>query len=257
MNYFHLPHVAPRCGAVLLLLTLTGFAAATPDEDLIPLPSAAPHGLGPISLPGLSHTVLGTASVFHSARPDLFVMTRGRAAGLYLFRFLRTGENDAPIFAPPRSLRLPFPDGKGTIFETGDGIIHGLWLEKSTLHRTTFDRATLTFSSTDSIALTGLATGAQCVAAFPGSDGGLDLVFDVPGDSTPGRGLGTSASSLDWRPYDAAGISTAAVRYRYLVAAHLPAGKASRLQNIRALSATRRETLSGMMQISALPLGPD
>ncbi|MDP3071921.1 MAG: VCBS repeat-containing protein [Opitutaceae bacterium] len=242
----------------LLLLTWAGLtlnAAEAPEKDLLPLPSAAPHGLGPVALPGLSHTVIGAVSVYRAARPDLFVMTRGRAAGLYLFPFLRTDADDAPIFAPPRLLRAPFPEGKGTIIETPDGTIQGLWLEKNTLHRTTFDRSTLTFTAHGSVGLTGLAIGAQSVAAFPAASGGLDLVLDVPGESTPARGPVGNPSSADWRPYDAAGISTAAMRYRYLVAAHLPAAPASALLNLRPLSPTRRETSSAMMQISALPLG--
>jgi hypothetical protein len=245
---------------VRVLVAMAGLghaASAAPAADLIPLPSAAPHGLGPISLPGLSHTVLGTASVFRSARPDLFVMTRGRAAGLYLFPYLRTDADAAPIFSPPRPLRLPFADGKGTVFETADGTILGLWLEKNTLHRTTFDRRTLTFTATDEVKLTGLAIGAQSVTAFSAVDGALDLVLEVPGDASPARSPATNHSSVDWRPYDAAGISTAAVRYRYLVAARLPAASTASLQAVRTLSPTRRETYWGMMQISPLPLGPD
>ncbi len=246
-----------RVSALLWLLALPGLvlgAPASPADDLRPLPSAAPHGLGPIALPGLSHTVLGTASVFHSVRPDLFVMTRGRAAGLYLIPFLRTDAEGAPIFSPPRASRTPFPDGKGTVFETADGTIHGLWLEKNTLRRTTFDRTKLTFTATGSVPLSGLAAGAQSVAAFPSTDGALDLVFEVPGDPIPARSSVTNSSSAEWRPYDAAGISTAAVRYRYLVAARLPASSSGPLQNLRPLSPTRRETYWGMMQISPLPL---
>ena len=245
---------------VRVLVAMAGLghaASAAPAADLIPLPSAAPHGLGPISLPGLSHTVLGTASVFRSARPDLFVMTRGRAAGLYLFPYLRTDADAAPIFSPPRPLRLPFADGKGTVFETADGTILGLWLEKNTLHRTTFDRRTLTFTATDEVKLTGLAIGAQSVTAFSAVDGALDLVLEVPGDASPARSPAINPSSVDWRPYDAAGISTAAVRYRYLIAARLPAAATASLQAVRTLSPTRHETNWGMMQISPLPLGPD
>lgn len=247
----------PRVSALLCLLALPSLllgATASPGDDLLPLPSAAPHGLGPIALPGLSHTVLGTASVFRSARPDLFVMTRGRAAGLYLVPFLRTDADGAPIFAPPRAIRSQFADGKGTIFETADGTIHGLWLERSTLHRTIFDRTKQIFTPTGSVPLIGLAAGAQSVAAFPAANGALDLVFEVPGESAPARSSVTNASSADWRPYDAAGISTAAVRYRTLVTARLPASPAGPLQNLRPLSPTRRETYWGMMQISPLAL---
>jgi hypothetical protein len=234
-----------------------GPSAAPPDADLLPLRSAAPHGLGPLALPGLSHTVLGTAHVRRSARPDLFVHTRGRAAGLYLVPYLRTGDDDAPIFAPPQPLRAPFADSRGTIFETADGTIHGLWLEKNTLHRTTFDRTTLTFTRTGTVPLTGAAAVAASLAAFPAADGSLDLVFEVNGDSTPARSKATNPSAEDWRPYDAAGISTAAFRYRYLVAARLPASGRGPLQQVRPFSPTRRETYWGMMQISPLPLGPD
>jgi hypothetical protein len=242
---------------LLALARLSGDAAVGPEADLTPLRSAAPHGLGPIALPGLNHTVLGTASVFGSHRPDLFVMTRGRAAGLHLFRFLRNGEDDAPIFAPPLAVRAPFADAKGTIFETNKGTIHGLWLEKNTLRFTTFQRDTLTFTPAHSVALTGLATGAQSIAVVPRAEGGLTLVLEVPGESTPARSKIANASSAEWRPYDAAGISTAAVRYRYLVTAHLPASYTGPLQNLSQLSPTRRETYSGMMQLSALPLGRD
>jgi len=168
-------HLTGALGRTLLavLLPLAGFSlrGAAPEEDLMPLSSAASQGLGPISLPGLSHTIVGAASVFRSARPDLFVMTHGRASGFYLFRYLRTGGDGAPIFVPPRPLATPFADGKGTIVETPDGIIHGLWLEKNLLHLTTFDRISLTFTGSESVTLTGLASGAQSVAAFPIRDG--------------------------------------------------------------------------------------
>ncbi|MBL9212090.1 MAG: VCBS repeat-containing protein [Opitutaceae bacterium] len=249
-----------RLRALAFWLMLGGVApGAEPvasETDLVPLRSAAPHGLGPITLPGLSHTVLGAASVFGGARPDLFVMTRGGPAGLHLLRYLRTGPGDAPIFAPPQLLPRPFAEGRGTVFALADGSIHGLWLEKNVLHRTTFDRTTLTFTPVGTVPLAGLAAGAQSVAAFPGENGALDLVLEVTGESTPARSPVTNPSSADWRPYDGAGISTAAARFRYLVGAHWPAPPARTLERIRQLSATRREVYWGMMQLSPLPLGP-
>jgi len=120
----------PRLCAVAFSLALGGAAPAAepaaPEADLVPLASAAPQGLGPITLPGLSHTVLGSASVFGGARPDVFVMTRGGPAGLHLLRYLRTGPGDAPIFAPPQLLPRPFADGKGAIFAAADASIHVL-----------------------------------------------------------------------------------------------------------------------------------
>ena len=223
---------------------------------MLPLASGAPEGLGPISLPGLSHKPIGVASVFRAARPDLFVHTRGGPSGLYLFPFLRSDADDAPVFGPPRRLALSFDAAKGAIFETTDGEIHGVWLENQSLLFTRFDRVSLAFSPAGSVKLKGLAAGAQSVAAFPNTDGSLDLVFEVPGDSTPARGPDVSPSSEEWRPYDAAGVSTAAFRYRYLLSARLPAFGRGSLENIRPLSATRRETYWGMIQISPLALGP-
>jgi hypothetical protein len=145
--------------------------------------------------------VLGTAHVFRSTRPDLFVVTRGRAGGLYLIPFLRSGDDDAPIFGPPRPLRAPFADGKGSIYETANGVIHGLWLAKNTLQRTTFDRATLTFIPAGSVTLSGLAAGAQSVAAFPSADGGaLDLLYEVAGESTPARRRPARVAPRAWHP---------------------------------------------------------
>ncbi|MBI5691330.1 MAG: VCBS repeat-containing protein [Verrucomicrobia bacterium] len=251
------PSVRTCLALAAVVGTLCAGAPPGPAADLQPLPSAAPQGLGPIALPGLSHTALGTAHVFRSARPDVFIFTRGRAAGLHLLPFLRTGPDDAPVFAPPRPLRAPFDGDRGAIFETPDGAIRCFWIEKNTLRQFTFDRTTLTFAPAGSVSLPSAVGGAQSLAVFPVADGAIDLVFEVAGEATPARSTVTNASSADWRPYDAAGISTAAFRYRYLVAARLPASGRGPLANLRQLSATRRETYWGMMQLSPLPLGLD
>lgn len=241
--------------AVLLLACVTPLRA-DPATDLVPLPSAAPEGLGPVALPGLNSTPVGVANVFGGARPDLFVFTRGGPAGLHLLPYLRTGENDAPVFSPPRQIRAPFDDTPGIVYQTADGLVRGVWIEKQNLRFADFDRATLSFRPGREVPLDSLPSDAANVAVFPGTDGALRLVFDVAGETDPARSEVTDPNSPDWRPYDAAGISTLAARHRYLVAADLPAG-ANTLANVRAITPTRRETYWGMMQITPLPLGPD
>lgn len=240
----------------VLLLACVAPLRADPAADLVPLPSAAPEGLGPVALPGLNSTPVGVANVFGGARPDLFVFTRGGPAGLHLLPYLRTGENDAPVFSPPRQIRAPFRDAPCIIYQTPDGLVHGAWIEKQRVHFAHFDRDTLAFRPGREIPLDPLPDPAFNLAVLPGPSGALRLVFEVAGDTDPARHDVTDPNSPDWRPYDAAGISTLAARHRYLVAADLPA-TADRLANIRPLTPTRRETYWGMMQITPLPLGPD
>lgn len=235
-----------------------GLAHLTPDvdaeRDLQPLRSAAPEGVGPLALPCLHQEIVGTARVFGGKRPDLFLAAGGKADSLCLFRWLRDTLDGTPVFAPPLRVESPYAN-RGTIVQTADGAVHALWIVKRTLVHTRFDTGACAFRKIGELSLDALPAQAQSVAAMPRADGSVDLVFEVNGFSTPSRQRETNPSSVDWRPYDAAGISTAAVRYRYLVAAHVADWLHGALEDVRPISATNREVYFSMQQITPVALG--
>src|SRR6187551_2177622 len=122
-----------------LLLAQSVFGA---DPYLPPgtkaLPSTAPKGRCPLALVNLSHIVLGHAKVFGGYQPDLFVVGFGGPQAVHLFKWVDTAENGAPVFAQPVAVKCAFT-GKGNVFQTRDGVVHGLWIDKDSVVHCQFD----------------------------------------------------------------------------------------------------------------------
>lgn len=243
--------------SLLLVLSMSGSAAASAQDDLKPLKSAAPDGLGPLSLPYLNNVLAGAAFVYGGGQPDLFVIGRGRTQGLFLCRWLRTAADGAPVFAPPERILHAPKEPKGTVLQTPDGEIHGLWLDKKNLIHTRFDREHMAFRPITRISLSALPSTPQNLAAFLNPDGSVDVAFELTGETVPARHSETNASSEQWTPYDAAGISNSEFRYRYLFGARFPGMLTGPPEDLRQLSGSKREVYFGMMQLAAMVPGPD
>src|SRR5690606_27414251 len=80
-------------------------ASSLPSEDIQPLKSGAPRGLGPLALPNVSHRVIGSPTVFGSAQPDILISGHGGRKGLYLCRWLENNTDGVPIFDTPLSVQ--------------------------------------------------------------------------------------------------------------------------------------------------------
>ena len=111
--------------SIIFFLSFSFLGIAQNDQDLIPLKSMAPDGIGPLSLPHLRHMVLGSAFVYNGDCPDLFIAGTGKTTELYLYKWLRNTENGVPIFDKPHKIASPFKL-KGTIFQTDDHNVHAL-----------------------------------------------------------------------------------------------------------------------------------
>ncbi len=239
----------------LLLLALAAAASAQVVNDTKPLKSFAPEGQGPLALPFLNNTVLGAAFVYGGQRPDIFVNGRGKTSALFLFKWLRDSPVGVPIFAPPVEVKAPAL--KGTIFQTTDQGIHGIWIDGKDFIHTVFDLPSLSFKEVEKTTVEKLPS-AQGIAARVNPDGSVDLVLEVAGPSVGGKAdREDNASSEDWRPYDAAGISTIPFRYRYLYGARFPSLLKGPATNVRQISPGRSEVYFGMMQMSQVNLGAD
>ena len=118
--------------SIIFFLSFSFLGIAQNDQDLIPLKSMAPDGIGPLSLPHLRHMVLGSAFVYNGDCPDLFIAGTGKTTELYLYKWLRNTENGVPIFDKPHKIASPFKL-KGTIFQTDDHNVHALWLKKDSV----------------------------------------------------------------------------------------------------------------------------
>lgn len=236
--------------AAVALAGVTATRAAA-SSDVLPLKSAAPAGVGPLALPNLGQHVLGTAFVYGSAQPDLFIAGQGGPRGLYLCRWLRSDGNDVPVFAPPVRVKSAFSE-KGALVQTADGTIHAGWIDAGQIVHTVFDRAMLAWSEVGRLAIVGLPRAPQGLALLPNPDGTWTVIFEVA-DGTVGKN--GNAWSETWRPYDAAGIWTGGFPYRYLYTATLPRLLEGPMRDMRPASATQREVYFGMNQIAPVNLG--
>ncbi len=231
-------------------------AELSTSADTVALQSAEPAGLGPLSLPSLYSEIPGAASVYGGARPDLFVVAAERKSGtLLLYRWLRDSPDGVPVFGEPREISAPIVLN-GTIFEMPDGEIHGLWLDGKAIVRADFDRSTFAFRENGRVIL---SITPRSVAAFPNEDGSVDIAVELTEhpDSGEDSDVETDRSSPDWRPYDAAGISTEPARFSHVVGFRLPGFLRGPAEGERQISPVRNDAYYDMRNLARVDVGPD
>lgn len=219
-------------------------------DDLLPLKSANPGGLGPLSVHNVSNLPLGSAYVFGSDKPDIFVIGRGGVKGVYLFKWLRDSPDGVPIFARPIPISSAFSE-RGTIIQTPDGEIHAIWFSDGNLIHTLFDRNKNSFNECGGLKAKNLPKSPQSLAILPNPDGSLTGVFEIADDT---KGRTADNRSRDWRPYDAAGIWTGGFPYRYLFSGRLPSLLKGPLSDVQQAAPTGVYMMMG--NIAAVNLGP-
>ncbi len=218
---------------------------------VLPLPSAAKDGRGPLALVNLTHHVLGSAFVHGGKSPDLFVAGFGGPQMVHLFRWVDTAQTGAPVFAQPVELKCPFKD-KGTVFQTPDGAVHGLWIVRSEIVHTIFDREALEFREKDRLAMDTAIKGPSSLMALVNADGSYDLAFEV---SNNAKGLEGKNNTEEWRPFNSSGIANGELRYKYLMGAHLPALLNGPFGDVKQITRTKDEVYFSMHQITGVNLG--
>jgi hypothetical protein len=207
------------------------------------LSSAAEKGRGPLALINLNHHVLGHARLFGGKQPDLFVAGYGGPQAVHLFRWVDTAESGAPVFAEPVVVKCAFKD-KGVVFQRKDGSISGLWISKEELVTTLFDRAKLEFIETKREKLPKGVKSPSSLGVLVNADG-VDLAFEMS-DGT--KGLQGDPWTEEWRPFNASGIATGGLRYRYLM------GWSGRGE-ARQITKTQKEVYFSMHSITGIDLG--
>lgn len=210
-----------------------------------PLKLATPNGEGTLALPYLRNKMVGAAFVFGSEQPDLFISGNTRSSDLFLFRWLRNSQTGVPVFDEPVQIKSYYTSN-GTVFQTNDGIIHGLWLNGDSIIHTIFDAVTLDFRIQNKVKLPHLPSSVRSLSAFPNPDGSVDLVLEVSGFRKPGKYENQNSSSENWRPYDEAGISSSGFSFTFLFSVRYPKLLEGNAQLISQATGSNKEVLYGM-----------
>jgi hypothetical protein len=241
---------------VLFLLTIV--LQATAAEPYLPpgtkaLPSAASKGRGPLALVNLTHRVLGHARISGAAQSDLFVAGYGGPQAVHLFKWTDTAETGAPVFSQPVPVKCPYTD-KGTVFQSKDGVVHGLWIDKDDLVRTVLDREKMEFRIAEKLKLHKALKSPPRVAAIANADGSYDLAFEMYDSDNP-KGPPGSAWTEEWRPFNSSGIAVGEPRYQYLSGARIPSLLKGPFAGVQQISVTKKEVYLIMHGITAVNLG--
>jgi len=225
------------------------------QKDIIPLMSAAEHGVGPLSIPHIMQCPIAAVHVFDGQQPDLFISgSAGAKTELYLCKWLRNSSDEVPVFEPPVKIETDF-SARGNILQTRDGKIHGLWIKGKSILHMEFDKVSLKFIMQNTITIPDKINNIRSLAVFPQEKGGYELVFEVNGLNVPAKYDDQNPSSTAWRPYDEAGISVQARRYTYLCAAYISDLDSEKIENFRQISKDNKELYFGMMQLTNVQCG--
>lgn len=233
-----------------LLLSGTAIRASSAGDDWVPLKVGTENGRGPFALPNVNHSLMGAVFVYGSKQPDLFVAGFGGERNLWLAKWKEDDADGVPVFEPPILVDSPFSQ-RGSIFQTSDGVVRAVWIDRDSLELGVFDLEQKRFEKTRSLSLDGFPRTPVSVSVMQHEDESFDLVFELPDGAAMRSG---DPWSPDWRPYDAAGIWTGEMPYRYLFTAKLSSLDAPSLSKIRMASATEREVLANMYRTTPVTL---
>ena len=230
---------------------------------------------GPLAK-GLQSAPVGRAYVFDHEEPDLFVTANRHSLspgpGLYLYEWLGRNAEGVPVFAPPRKVKLALintalkeisdtsPDMTGSVFQTEDGVIHGWWLEGSSVHRTILDTENLQFtpSPEGQITMAGLPLAPQVpssLTTMPAGDSSIVIILSI-NDGIKHRPEGFWRAP-DYRMYNGAGVFLGKWTYEYLCISDTIAMDIATPVQFHQYSTTRKEVLHSFQNMTLVEYKKD
>ncbi len=229
-----------------------------------PIPTGA--DAGPMAVNGISSHPLGTAYLYDSQRPDIFVITGRFGGGLFLYRYIEDSAQGTPIFDKPTKIKIPFSMKglpKGTIFQRPDKSVHALWCSQKVLHHTIFDENKNEFILKKSLKLDSLPANPESVEAIFNPDNTLEIVVGIKDDVSskpPSFDFDKKYLSYyrapEYTPYDGTGKWRGGFPYIGLYAFSLPGFIEGPAKNFRRVSQTDKEVREGFSTITHANLGP-
>ena len=224
------------------------------------IPVGTRDGLGPLSA-SITQCAVGSAYVFGSAQPDIFVTGRGwnrtekgRYSHLYLYPWVSTADSGAPVFGHPIQVNTRFTES-GAIIQLDDRLIHGVWLAGAELVHTLYDVENHSFSEVERVALPELPRDPSEVTVLLNSDGSLEVPLGI-GDGVASRPSGFGGRDARYRPFDGAGIWRGGFPYRSLYAVSMPGLLKRPAESPRLVSKTTKDVRHAYNSLAAVNLGP-
>jgi len=232
-----------------------------------PIPVGTNDNTGPLAFPGIQNRPLGVAYVFGSQHPDIFLIGNRHGPGLYLYRWIKNSDDGIPIFGNRTNIKMPFSiknPPPGTIFQTGDGVVHGIWLLKEKLVHTIFDSKEYAFREKENVTVTPLPRPPDTLGVLLNPDRSLHILLGISDgvSSRPRLGFEPDPKYLSYYrdpryiPYDGAGVWRGGFPYTSLYAVTLPTLLKGPVSPPRRVSKTNREVRNSYYTITAANLGP-
>ncbi len=219
----------------------------------VPIPVGNENSTGPMAGTSIWHTPFGYAHVFDSEQPDLFIKNNDRwYPGVFVVPWLRTADCGTPVFGERIAVESPLGVNPGTVFQTEDGVIHGIFLDGMDLVHTHFETADMRFVETGRIRLEGLRRSPHALAVINNPDGSMEVILGMH-DGQGGRIPGWRDKS--WRPYDDKGKFTGSFNNCFLYAVHLSGFFSGPASMPRLVSESRKEALGDYRTLTTVNLG--
>jgi hypothetical protein len=249
------------CATIVGLVYVCGAAVyAAPLVGGEPVVVGTADGRGPLATQAIQSVPVGAAFVFGSKQPDLFVATGkfGLETGLFLYRWSATSKDGVPVFGERLKVGFPVPGGyppPGTIVQTSDGAIHGVWLAGKELVRGLFNKDAMAFEEAGRVTIEGLPRGAGSIGLLVNDDGSAEVLLGVS-DGVKSEPDDVGSRKPEFRPYDGAGVWRGGFPYVSLYAVHLPRLFEGPAEAARRVSPTDREIRSTYCTLARVNLGP-
>lgn len=222
----------------------------------------SPDGLGPLSA-GLVSKPVGTASVFGSDQPDLFVATgRGSSEpGVFLYRSVGRHKSGVPVFRKERKVHAPFLDELKQaelnlkILEAPDGTIQAFWLMGTRLTHLVYDPEDAALNESGRRTRLRLPGPAHSILPSIGQDHSVEILVGVS-DGRPLKPTDHGSRDPGYRPFDGAGIWRGDLPYTCVYRFHLDERLERQMGKPTRVTPTEREALIALPGITAAELGP-
>lgn len=148
-----------------------------------PIKNGSSNGMGRLSPPFYNGYLMGFAEINGKGKKDMFLQgTDGHGRGMYLYAFRKLSTEKIPVYASPKKIDVPFTDkgnNRGSIVQSSDSKIYGIWGFGKTLKWAAFNKTALTFSALKAIRINGLPRGYSDYGVIQLKNGKYLLLFSV------------------------------------------------------------------------------
>lgn len=218
------------------------------------IPVGTSNSRGPLATHGVMSFPFGTAHVFGSSHPDLFLATTkyGTQPGLWLYRWVAKAKNGAPVFERAHKIGFPFPGThppNGVVTEANTGRIIAVWPKGKSLIVSVLNKETWSFDQLHQVSINGLPRSASSLGLHQNADDTWQVFLGVR-DGTPYVTSKFRSRNPAYQPYRGNGIWHGGLPYSALYTATISADATRQIGTTVRVSERDRDIRFGMRQIT-------